>query len=179
MKLTALILGIAILASNALAQSSPKSELGLGLGWGSPIGFGAEYSYYVQDALSINGGAGFSFGGGRFSLGGKYFFLDQNSASPYVGLNLIRSTGLSSVNVTVNNNQAEYSINSATTLEPRVGWRFKTRPINWYINTGYGIVVSGGGAKYISGSTSSSVKDFANVIAAGGFELSGNMMFKF
>jgi hypothetical protein len=179
MRLNILSLIILSLISNSFCEEFKRSELGVILGWGSPNGNGVEYSYYVIEPLNINVGAGITLSGGKLSLGSKYYFLPQKFASPFVGLNLTNSSGLSSINVNVNNDSAKYSIEKAVFITPRVGWRFKTNVINWYVNAGYGIVLTGGGSKYISGSTSSSVKDFSKVVSAGGIEISASMMFKF
>lgn len=174
-----LMLAATVLISNSMAEEFKRSELGFTLGWGAPVGEGVEYAYYLAEPLNLNAGVGFTMSGGKFSIGSKYFFMSQNSASPFIGLNMTKSTGLSSVKVTVNNDSAKYSIEKAVFMTPRVGWRFKTRTVNFYVNTGYGIILSGGGTKFVSGSTASSVKDFADVISAGGFEISGSLMFKF
>ena len=168
-----------MLFSNSMCEGFKRSELGLVTGWGSPSGSGVEYAFYPIEPWSVSAGAGFSFSGTRFSLGSKYFFMAEEFASPFAGLSLTSSGGLSSLNVNVNDDKAVYSINSATFLTPRAGWRFKARNINWYVNAGYGIVLSGGGVQYESGSPASNVRDFAKIFSAGGFELSGSMMFKF
>lgn len=165
-----------------LAQSQTtekKSELGLALGWGSPVGAGVEYAYDITPSHNLGAGVGFSLSGLRYDLGYRYFFMPGKGATPYAGLALTGASGLSPVTVNVNSDSAKYRIKPGLALAPRAGFRFRTRVIDWYVNTGYHIVVAGGGSEYISGSTSHGVKTFADVIALGGLEISGEMLFRF
>jgi hypothetical protein len=169
-----------LLVSTAHPQAfNKKSELGLAIGWGAPAGNAVEYAYYLTPSHAAGAGVGFSLAGAKYAAGYRYYFLPESGATPFVGLSASWAGGLSSVNVNVNNDSAEYKINSGFALAPRAGFRFRTRLISWYVNTGYHVVLSGGGSEYVSGSTKESIQDFADIVALGGLEISGGMMFRF
>ncbi len=172
-----LLLPVAIAAEPPTSEK--KSHLGFALGWGSPVGAGVEYAYDVTPTHNVGGGLGFSLSGARYAIGYRYHFLPERGATPYAGLALTGASGLSSVNVNVNKDSAEYKMNPGLAVAPRAGFRFRTRIIDWYVNAGYHVVVAGGGAEYVSGSTKQSIKDFAEVVALGGVEISGEMLFRF
>ena len=156
-----------------------KSELGVALGWGAPAGNAVEYAYYLIPSHAAGAGVGFSLAGAKYTAGYRYYFLPERGATPFVGLSASWAGGLSSVNVNVNNDSTEYKIKSGFAIAPRAGFRFRTRLISWYVNTGYHFVLSGGGSEYVSGSTKQSIEDFADAVALGGVEVSGGMMFRF
>jgi hypothetical protein len=179
LSLMTVMLAVAAYSQTPEKPAAKKSELGFALGWGSPVGAGVEYAYDITPAHNLGAGAGFSMSGARYALGYRYFFKPEKGATPYLGLALTGASGLSSVTVNVNKDSADYKIKSGVALAPRAGFRFRTRIIDWYVNTGYHIVLAGGGSEYVSGSTKRSLKDFADVVALGGLEVSGEMLFRF
>jgi hypothetical protein len=166
----------------SMAHTQPtekKSELGLALGWGAPAGNAVEYAYYLTPSHNVGGGIGFSLAGAKYAVGYRHYFMPDKGATPFLGLFLSGASGLSPVTVTINSDSAEYKIHSGIAIAPRAGFRFRTRLISWYVNTGYHFVLSGGGSEYVSGSTKESLKDFADIVALGGLELGGGMLFRF
>jgi hypothetical protein len=124
-------------------------------------------------------GVGFSLAGARSAAGYRFYFSPGKAATPFVGLSGTWASGLSPLNVRVNNDSAKYKINSGFAVAPRAGFRFRIDPFSIYVNTGYHFVVAGGGAEYLSGSTRRSVRTFAEIVAVGGFDLCGGAWFQF
>lgn len=171
---------ITILTGILFSQDVQTSnEIGFNLGWGNPFGASIEYSRSVTSNHSLGAAAGFSLAGARYGLDYKYLFNEDSKLNPYVGLAGSYATGISKVNVNVNRDSAKYELKGGTQIAPRAGLRYRAGFASLYLNTGYGIPVSGGGVRYLSGSSNSRIKSFAEIFALGGSEISGSMMFRF
>ena len=160
-------------------EGKPLNEFGINFGWGHSFGNSIEYDRLIAGNQSLNGGIGFSFGGLKYGIGYKYIFNEESKFNPYFGTNISSANGLSEVTVNVNADSSKYKVNSGIAVTPRGGFRYQAGFANLYVNVGYGIVLSGGGVEYISGSTKESVADFAKVLGIAGLEVSGSMLFRF
>ncbi len=176
-------------APMATASRYPHSALGLTLGYGAPYGWGVDFSMMVQPNLDINAGLGASITGGKLGVGTRYYFSPQRKVSPFVGGNLVYSTGLK--HVTVTNGQSngiyysssssdEVTVNfkSTTLLHLRGGVRWQPmRRFGLIGALGYGIVLGGDPVEYVSGNDSQSNRNTVNIFSPGGVELSVGVVF--
>lgn len=172
---TYLMLGV--ISAFVYAGENPTDEFVVTVGWGAPVGCGLEYEKYVKPTLNLNMGAGLTITGFKVSVGTKYLMAADKDVSPYIGLNFSSSTGINRLNVSVNTDTAKYKINAAKILTPRAGLKLKRGFANFYFNIGYGIVMDGGGNKYKSGSLDSNVSEMADLLSAGGAEISASISF--
>lgn len=171
---------IALCALNSVARDQEKqNEIGGNLGWGNPSGFGIYYARNIESNHQIGLGAGFSGSGGRLALDYKYLFAEDEDFNPYMGFAFSHATGVSEMRVNVNADTALYDVNGGNAFQPRAGFRYCTGSLGLYLNVGYGIVLNGGGVEYLEGSERESVKDFAEMVGLGGFEISGTGTFFF
>lgn len=171
---------VAVLTSALFAQEiSTPNEFGVNLGWGNPFGASIQYSRALKINQTAGAAVGFSLSGARYGLDYKYLFNAESKFNPYIGLAGSYASGLSEVNVNVNADTAKYEFKGGVQINPRGGFRYQAGFANWYVNVGYGIPVTGGGVKYVSGSTKSSIKSAAEIFGMGGVEVSGSMMFRF
>ena len=156
----------------------PRHGIGLGGGWGAPYGFGAEYSYLITPNLDMNLGAGFSFSGLRTGFGSRYFFIKDKS-SPFFSVNYIYTSGLSNLEVDIDNRAGEYKIHEDQALFVRGGYSIKAGDVLFIINVGYGFPFDEKDAEFRRGNYSSKQQDFANLMALGGIEVSGSIIIRF
>ena len=127
----------------------------------------------MQKNIDINVGAGFNLSGSKLGIGSQFYLFPSKKITPFIGANLVRSSGLSEVRVTVNENEAFYKIPSNIVFNGKVGVRYKKESGTDILGIiGYGIAVGDNNAKYISGSRSEAVKDFADFATAGGIDSS-------
>ncbi len=154
------------------ADVKDKLEFGGILGWGSPLGFGVEGGIFNTPHTAITGGLGFSMSGLKLGIGAKYLLSPEKMITPLAGVYLSRSSGLSNLNVSVNQDAAVYRIDPALLLTLRSGLRFQSGFITLSGHVGYGFVLSGGGSEYLSGSDSEDVSRFAGFMEPGGIEIS-------
>ncbi|HMV27349.1 MAG TPA: hypothetical protein PLG25_02420 [bacterium] len=161
----------------AYAGDGVTNEFVATAGWGAPVGIGLEFEKYIVPAFNLNMGAGVTVTGVKLSVGTKYLMAADKDVSPYIGLNFSSSSGIRRLNINVDTDTAKYKINAAKILTPRAGLKLKRGFANFYLNVGYGIVVDGGGNKYRSGSTDTGISDMADLLSAGGVEISGSICF--
>lgn len=169
----------------------PATTLGLGIGWGAPYGWGIELSHMATANLDVNAGIGLSITGGKFGVGTRYFFHPERKLSTFVGGNLVRSTGWNDIHITTNstsNNGGGTYYSSGrdmvvnflptTLLHLRGGLRWQ--PIRRFAMLGalgYGIALGGETVEYVSASSNQSERNFARLLAPGGFEISYGIAF--
>ena len=157
-----------------------KYYFGLGAGFNAPYGFGLEVGYKLNENMDINTGVGVNLSGGKVGLGTQYFFSPVSKVSPFLGFNFVQSSGIPELVVVVNQDQAKYRIPSNNVFHAKAGLRFRTGPVLDILGTlGYSVPLNDKEAEYISGSTSSSVKEFANFVSPGGLEVSAKLAFRF
>jgi len=151
--------------------SAAENEISGNLGWGHPLGVSIQYSRIIDNANLIGLGIGFSGAGAKYGISYEYL-MAEDGWGPFGGISAAYAGGASEMNVNVNADSAVYSIHSGYTVTPRAGARYQGSTMSFQANFGYSIVLSGGGADYVSGSTSSSVKNFAELVGLGGIEIS-------
>jgi hypothetical protein len=156
-----------------------RNEIGGSLGWGHPYGVSVECRRFVVPSVAIGAGAGLSMSGFHYGADLRWLVLPDRMISPWAGVAYSVASGADKVNVNVNTDTATYDMKGGTQLTPRVGARFHYRHLAAYANLGYGIVTSGGGSQYRSGSTSSSVRTAAELGELGGLEISLSAAFLF
>ncbi|MBC8374870.1 MAG: hypothetical protein H8E26_02425 [FCB group bacterium] len=173
---TWLILSLSLVLTPLFAHETDvnydKIELGGIMGWGSPLGVGIEGGYYFNPHSVATAGLGFGFSGFKAGAGVKYLLNPDKMFTPFGGIYLSSSSGLSNLNVTVNMDSAVYRIDPASLLSLRTGLRFQVGFIRVYGHLGYGIALNGGKSHYESGSLSEDVSDFARFMEPGGIEIS-------
>jgi len=154
--------------------------VGFGGGFGAAYGNGIQAGYVLQDNIDINVGAGFNLSGGKLGIGSRFYIYPSNKITPFLGANIVRSTGLSEVRITVNENEAFYKIPANMVLNGKIGVRYRKESGTDILGAiGYGIAVGDNDAKYISGSKAAAVKDFADLATAGGIDISLSVLYYF
>lgn len=199
-------LGLALAAVSAHAQAPaeapvaaavvgpvsryPHSSFGLSLGYGAPYGWGIDFSQMILPKMDVNIGLGFSITGAKVGVGTRYYFSPEHKVSPFVGGNLVYSSGLN--HVTITSTSRGYSGSSSYTsyddvvnfkstslLHLRGGVRWQ--PIHRFAligAIGYGIVLGGDPVEYVAGSSfSQSSLDMVKLFSPGGVELSVGVAF--
>lgn len=167
-----LCLSLTTLFAHEANINSDNIEIGGVFGWGSPLGLGLEGGFYTNPHTVITAGMGFSFSGFNTGAGVKYFLSPEKMFTPFGGVYLSRSSGLSNLNVSVNLDAAIYSIDPASLFTVRTGLRFQMGFVRLYGHLGYGFAIAGGKSHYQSGSLSRDVSRFARVMEPGGLEIS-------
>ncbi len=182
------IVTFALLATFAFADDEAnvfRNELGLNVGPGNPSGsFGLEFTRQLGEHHSLGMGFGSSLDGANFCLGYKYFFKQETRFNPYLGLSGGYATGFPPLMMSkTTNGQLEgaiYKLEPGFEVNPRAGFRYQARwHINLYVNVGYGIVVQGGGAKYLAGTSEFATRKYIELFTLGGPELSTSLFFRF
>jgi len=161
-------------------SNSKALLLGFGGGFGAAYGNGIQAGYVLRDNIDINVGAGFNLSGGKLGIGSRLYIYPSNKITPFLGANIVRSTGLSEVRVTVNENEAFYKIPSNVVLNGKAGVRYRKESGTDILGAiGYGVAIGDNDAEYISGSKSDAVKDFADLATAGGIDISLSVLYYF
>ena len=171
-------------ATSVVERKYPQSSIGLALGWGAPYGWGADYSYMVTPNLDINAGLGLGIGF-KMGLGTRYYFAPQRKVSPFIGANLVHTTGIDNVDLTVNANtssaeQTRVSFKPSNQLHLRGGVRWQpTFRFAMIGALGYGARLSGDPVTYAPGYEPyyKSTRDMVDIIAPGGVEISVGVAF--
>ncbi len=172
------------LASNCFSQTDLntneklKFDFAGNIGWGAPYGFGFEAGYLIIPSLNLNPGLGLSMSGFKIGIGSQYFFRSDMKFSPYAGINISHNGGLGKLNVNVNQDSAVYKIAAGNTFYLRTGFRYAFSFANFYTNIGYGILLSGGKAEYVSGSNDETVESLAKLLEPKGLEVSIGLKFR-
>lgn len=197
-------LGLTLAALSAQAQTAspaafpapatttsryPTASLGLALGYGAPYGWGVDFSVMVLPKLDVNVGLGASITGGKIGVGSRYYFSPERKLSPFVGANLVYSSGFNHLNITTNNqvssggynyNNYDLIVNfkSTSLLHLRGGVRWQpTYRFALLGAVGYGIVLGGDPVEYVSGDFSQGNRNLVNIFSPGGIELSTGVAF--
>lgn len=196
-------LGLALTVASAQAQAPtaapapmkmaptsryPRAAVGLSLGYGAPYGWGVDFSFMAQRKLDVNVGLGVSITGGKVGVGTRYYFAPERKVSPFVGGNLVYSSGLNHVTITTNsqNTYGGYSssskddvvVNFKSTglLHLRGGARWQPMERFGLIGTvGYGIVLGGDPVEYVDGTQGR--RTLVDLFSPGGVELSVGVVF--
>jgi len=147
-------------------------SLGFTAGMQSPYGVGAEFSYVLGKNIDLNAGIGFGFAGFKMGFGARLFLADKEF-SPYIGFNLIQSTGSENIEVTANVSTALFDILSDQALHIKGGlkWNIFFNQ-NLYITGGYAFARNGYEAQYISGFYHEQNQRAADLFAVGGLQIS-------
>ena len=187
-------IGLTLAAASAQAQSLatptapvreyPQSSIGLTLGWGAPYGWSVDYSHMLKPNLDVNVGVGIGVGL-KIGVGTRYYFAPQRKVSPFVGANLVHTSGISDFNLTVNENQlnedrTRLSIRATNLVHLRGGIRWQpTYRFALLGALGYGIRLGGDPVSYAPGYAPyyQSTRDVIDAIAPGGVEFSVGVAF--
>lgn len=194
-------LGLALTVASAHAQAPtaapmklapasryPTASVGLTLGYGAPYGWGVDFSFMAQPNLDVNVGLGFSLTGGKLGVGTRYYFAPERKVSPFVGGNLVYSTGLNHVTISTNsqngyggyysssNDDVVVNFKSTGLLHLRGGMRWQpTQRFGLIGALGYGIVLGGDPVEYVDGTQGR--RTLVNIFSPGGVELSVGVAF--
>lgn len=167
----------------------PLSSFGLCLGYGAPYGWGIDFSYMVLPNLDVNAGLGATITGAKIGVGTRYYLSPERKVSPFLGANLVYSSGFNHVNITSNNQSISGGYNYTSTdavvnfkstglLHLRGGIRWQ--PIYRFAligAVGYGIVLGGDPVEYVDGPYSQGTRDVVSLLSPGGVELSVGVAF--
>ena len=190
--LAGLGLGLAVSAAQAQAPAAPvaatqaasvypRTSLGINLGWGAPYGWGVDLNYLVAAGLDVGVGVGASITGTKIGVGARYHFLPASKVSPFAGLNLVRSGGISNLRVTANNNngsgtttdEAVVNFMPAALLHVRGGVRWQpSRHFGLLGALGYGVVLGANPVEYVQVPAQQSTRTAVNIVSPGGVEFS-------
>lgn len=171
-----------VIISKFTKPSKPKHGFGFSAGWGLPYGYGIEYNHLISNHFDLNVGAGFSFSGLRTGIGTRYYFKNEGS-TPFLGTNIIYTSGLFSYTVRINSLSGDFRNFSDAAVFLRGGYQLEQHNISnlnlsHMIAVGYGIPFRNKGAELIVGSSDSTVKKFADMQALGGIEISYTLIFR-
>ncbi|GAA4373728.1 hypothetical protein GCM10023186_04600 [Hymenobacter koreensis] len=149
------------------------SSLAISLGWGAPYGFGIEYAHMLGSNFDVNAGAGIGVGG-KIGIGTRYYFRPERNFTPYVGANLTRSGRVDNVDVTYNNETANYSMTPSGLLSLRGGFRWQPGHVGLSGTLGYGARLTGDPVVYspYTPQPSQPLRDLVQTISPGGIEIS-------
>jgi len=190
------IMGIAVLgfsgnhlvASDSIPVSATDStagfqkiqtKIGFGLGWDYPYSAGIELSLLLNEIIDCNVGFGLGMSGAKLGIGARTFPVRNSNFSPMFGAYLYHATGLKNLNVNVNTEEAVYDITPDNAILLNTGARFRFDKGHYIIaGIGYSFPFNGGKAVYRSGSTSESVKTFANALGTGGLSINFGVLLK-
>lgn len=166
-----------------LVGTYPANAIGLELGWGGPYGgLGAHYARMVSRHVDVNAGLGIGLGG-KIGAGARYYFRPDAQVSGYLGANLARSGRIDNVNVTLNAEQANYSIKPSGVLHLRGGLRWQPGKVGLLGTVGYGLRVTGDPVVFndtgLYGPPSQQMRNLVNVLTPGGLEFSVGVLFGF
>ena len=151
-------------------------ELGGGTGWGAPYGTGLETHISFNKYIQLDAGFGFSMNGLKYGFGAKGLYPVDKYIALFAGVNFTRSSGLSPVTVYVYEESAQYAYKAGNVLNVKAGLLISLSFLQMYGGAGYGFVVQGGGVKLLAGDDSKDVRDFAELMELGGWEISGAML---
>lgn len=160
-----------------------RQEIAINLGWGHPFGNSVEYGVDLADGNVLGVGAGLSMAGGMYGIDARRFFRTERAINPYLGLAVSKATGVDEITVNSRSGSlkdtAVYQIEGGIQVVPRAGVRLRLARLHLYLNGGYGIVVSGGGMKWVSGTDNSSTRRIVELFTLGGVEasISGGFVF--
>jgi len=147
-------------------------SFGLTAGLQSPYGIGGEFSYMLGKNMDANIGIGFGFEGLKMGLGARLFFGDAEF-SPYLGFNLIQSTGSENVNIANRLPVAVFNIRSDQALHIKGGLKWNLfYNQNLYFTGGYAFARNGYEAQFVSGFYHEQNQNAANLFAIGGYQIS-------
>ncbi|GAA4018016.1 hypothetical protein GCM10022408_34630 [Hymenobacter fastidiosus] len=149
-----------------------SSSLSLEAGWGGPYGWGVAYAYQLQPRLDINAGLGLGVGG-KIGVGLRYYLRPQNALSPYFGVNVARSGRIENVEVTLNTEQATYSMAPSGVVHLRSGLRWQPGRLGVLGTLGYGARFTGDPVTFHNGhAPSAELRNLVQIISPGGVEIS-------
>ena len=146
------------------------------VGWNSLTGFGAQYSSFHKNNVSIDFGSGLGLSGPKLGLRVNYK-LYSNTVAPFFGIGTIHAFGGSIVNVS--NSISDYSVKAepASSLLLSSGFEFNMYNFFGRISGGYCFVVSKNYFSIHQGSLSS--RDYQNMESLFGSGYSIELSFGF
>jgi hypothetical protein len=166
--------------------SYPSTSLGLTAGWGAPYGWSVDVSQMIMPNLDVNAGVGLGIGW-KIGVGARYYFTPQKRVSPFVGVNISRTSGINDMELTVESNRGygssselvRFSIAPSMVIHVRGGVRCQFRKIGLIGALGYGINPGSDPLTYTPGyePQQQSTHDVMNALTPGGFELSAGVTF--
>lgn len=178
------ILCLSILSAGALAQdSSGGQEVDVNLGWSHPFGNSLEYSLDFGGGTLLGIGGGLGMAGGSYGIQVRRYFPWNRSVAPFVGLAVASAQGTDEVTLSAasgaRSDTAVYAIEGGYLLAPRAGIRLSIGNLRFHLNTGWGIVLGGGGSRWLSGIRDPTTDRWAERFELGGPELtlSGGWVF--
>ena len=154
-------------------------KIGFGTGWETAYATGIELSFLFHELVDFNFGFGLGISGAKYGFGSRFYPIRNKKFSPMIGLFFYQSTGMKSLNVSVNEKQGKFKIYPDKCILVNTGYRFRFGKGHYVIGSiGYSTPFEGKRAQYLSGSTSSSVQSFANAVAPGGLSVQIGFLLK-
>lgn len=154
-------------------------KAGMHLGWDFPYATGLEASVLLHELVDFNTGASIGMSGAKVGFGVRAYPLRKPRVSPLVGCYYYRNSGINRLNVNVNYDYAVYRIPANSAILLNAGIRIRLGKGHYILTSmGNSIPLAHRRAKYISGSTSSSVRNFANSFVLGGFSFNVGFLLK-
>lgn len=176
-----LLFSFSIDAQRSKEKESETRSNGVGLvgGWGSPYGFGFEYSRIFQKHFDFNVGAG--IGGSGFRVGGGVRVFNGNwQASPFAGIAIFHNSGFDDLMVNTDGDIGVFNVRPDQAIALRGGLRLGYPYIVFYITGGWAIPFRYSEALIIDGNPSQALIDATNLTTSpGGLELSLGINYQF
>jgi hypothetical protein len=159
-------------------------EIGGVTGWNSPFGTGIQLGYLPSQNIVINAGGGISMAGFKYGIGFKYLLKPNEKISPFLGVTYYHTGGIDSLQVTSDSDSDSgsdstyYDITAGHTAQIRGGIRIALNMFDVYCTGGYGVALSGGKSRHVSGVESSKSKTISGLFEPNGIEFSVGLVFK-
>ncbi|MBK8803543.1 MAG: hypothetical protein IPN71_16095 [Fibrobacteres bacterium] len=173
-----------VMAGASLAQETGgHQQVDLNVGWSHPFGNSLEYSVDLGGGTLLGIGGGLCMAGGSYGLQVRRYFAIPGPLDPYLGMALSQVEGMDEVTFQsetgVKSDTAMYAMEGGILLAPRVGLRWSVGSVRLQLNTGWGIVLRGGGSRWLAGMRDASTDRLAKLFELGGPEgtLSGGFVF--
>lgn len=166
---------LSVLATQSFGQDSAGGqEVDLNLGWSHPFGNSLEYSVDLGGGTLLGIGGGICMAGGAYGIQARRYFALSKAVAPFLGLALSRVQGSDEVTFGAEpgkkSDTASYAIEGGVVLAPRTGIRWSPGRVRLQLNVGWGLVLAGGGSRWLSGKRDPSTDRIARLFELGGPE---------
>lgn len=181
------------IGSQSFAQRSPdflnpestsefqalQFKMGFNLGWSFPYSAGLEFSLLFSELIDVNMGVGAGLSGWKYGAGTRIYPLRHSKLSPMIGAYFYHATGLQSINVSINLDEANYRITPDNALLLNGGMRLRFGNGHYFTAAvGYVFPFEGDQAVYMSGSRNEALRNMANAISTSGLSVNVGILLK-
>ncbi len=160
------------------------AALSLDAGWGAPTGWGLTYSHMLGQQFDWTLGGGLAISGAKLGVGVRYYVAPERRVSPWFGTALVRSGGMSDLEVDSDADADDdfdwfntpdasrtYSIRANWQLHARSGLRWQPGRVGFLGALGYGFCLSDDPFRFPDAMPRAD-RRLARVLGPGGVEVS-------